>query len=628
MDHHSFLPFILGWLLCVVSYLERPRPALLFGAGLVLGVGLFTYIASYMLMPAFAVCTVIVLLRRREPLRSYALLAGGFLLPVLVGALYIAAHPAVVSDTLWRYQRNQSRDAGGLSLAQSFFVDRVARAGAVYASFWQPRVLFISGPRASWLAGQFVLPVAGLLVAGALRLVRRPDMPMLLLVAGLLIAPLPASFVGEPEVIRRAAGVMPFVVLIAAAGLHYIWSGDTPGLRRIAFVAAWGTVIGLAALYYNDVPRAQAVVRAATVPLAIVGLATLCSDVPFERLSVSKMAFVSVATIAIMHAVYVVSNQATPVGVALLVAISGLALVDRPPAFVREPTTAVAVLALVIGHFMFNYVDYASLGRVAFLPASAAILAARMTASLLAVGAAIAIARIARPSPRSGRAELENARGEPVEPRAANWRLATAACAALVIIQLAYYAIDTFDDYRWRSLQAVVVVAAAAGLAAMIRGGRETRVALGPLAAAGLLTMAVVQFAPFHADYMTGFRARGNTGPVSSKPAFQALIDRAHGTSTPAIYLGWPYALGELYWRFYALENRREDLLARTIPELDFKPDRIKALPRGSLVITTPSPVIDAEIDGMMARGEIRTRDLLRDVHGTPTFWILETGSP
>ena len=53
---------------------------------------------------------------------------------------------------------------------------------------------------------------------------------------------------------------------------------------------------------------------------------------------------------------------------------------------------AVAALALVIGHFMFNYVDYAQLGRIASFRRRR-ILTARMTASLLAVGLAIAIAR-------------------------------------------------------------------------------------------------------------------------------------------------------------------------------------------------------------------------------------------
>src|SRR4029453_383809 len=107
---------------------------------------------SYVLMPAFALMTVAARYWPREPLRAYAALAGGFFLPLAIGALYIASHPAVITDTLWRYQRQQAR-----------LVGRPMKVGTVYASFWQPRVLFISGPRAIWIAGQFLLPVAGLL---------------------------------------------------------------------------------------------------------------------------------------------------------------------------------------------------------------------------------------------------------------------------------------------------------------------------------------------------------------------------------------------------------------------------------------------------------------------------------
>jgi 4-amino-4-deoxy-L-arabinose transferase-like glycosyltransferase len=595
MDHHSFLPFILGWLLCVLLYLERRHRYLLFGAGLTLGVGLFTYIASYVLMPAFALMTVAVLYWRREPLRAYAALAGGFFLPLAIGALYIASHPAVITDTLWRYQRQQAS-----------VVDRLMKVGAVYASFWQPRVLFISGPRAIWIAGQFLLPVAGLLIAAGMKIVRKPDTPALLLLAGLLIAPLPASVVGEPEVIRRAAGVMPFAVLLAALGLEYVWRAESERTQRIAFTAIWVTVIGLTMLYYQDVPHAQALVRAATVPLAVTGLAVLFNDVRFDSLSIPRIAIVSSIVLVAMHLAYFVWNQATPAGVALLAAVSLMTLVARPPArLANDPTLAVALLALVAGHFTYNYVDYAQIHRVGAVPASALILALRLVVAFAATGAALAVARVAQRS-----------RG-----------LLAVAVVALVAVQLAYFSIDRFTDYRLRIVQAVAVVAAAVGLSMLLRRSDAFRRGLGPVAAAGLLTIAVAQFVPFYTDYFSGFRARGAPLPVSARPAFDALLSKAHEDSSQAIYLGWPYALGELYWRFYLIEQHREDLLARTVPDLDFKPDRIRALPRGSLVLTTPSPAVDAQIDEMTARGDVAHRDLLRDVDGTPTFWILETGA-
>jgi hypothetical protein len=198
--------------------------------------------------------------------------------------------------------------------------------------------------------------------------------------------------------------------------------------------------------------------------------------------------------------------------------------------------------------------------------------------------------------------------------------------AALVAIQLAYVSIDQFTDYRLRIVQAVAVLAATVGRSMLLQRGAALRRYLGPLAAAGLLTIAVAQFVPFYTDYFSGFRARGAPLPVSARPAFDALLSKAREDSSRTINLGWPYALGELYWRFYLIEQQREDLLARTVPDLDFKPERIKAL-RGSLVITTPSPAVDAHIEEMTTRGDVARRGLLRDVDGTPTFWILEAGA-
>ena len=135
-----------------------------------------------------------------------------------------------------------------------------------------------------------------------------------------------------------------------------------------------------------------------------------------------------------------------------------MTLVVRPPArLANDPTVAVALLALVAGHFTYNYVDYAQIHRVGAIPASALILALRLVVGFVATAAAIAVARIARPSTSSGRAEHHAARGEPVEPRV------LVAVVALVVIQLAYFSIDQFTDYRLRIVSVVAVLAATVG---------------------------------------------------------------------------------------------------------------------------------------------------------------------
>jgi hypothetical protein len=613
MDHHAFLPFILGWLLCLLLYLERSRRSLLFAAGLVLGIGAFTYIASYLFMPAYFVMTCLVLLQRREPLNSYVALAGGFLAPLVVGGAYIAMHPAVISDTLWRYQRNKPQVAGGLTQARSLLsVDRFAKVGSVYWSYWNPRVLFITGPRAIWVAGQFVLPVAGLLVAAAIRLVRRADARLLLLLAGLLLAPIPASFIGEPEVIRRAAGVMPFGILLAAAGLDEVWNTRSAGLRRLLFLLVWTTVIALGVLYYTDIPHAQAIVRASSVPLAIAGLALIVAGTPVERASGVHMAIVSALVVATVHFVYLIANQGTPIGVALLVVVCCAVLLPRAPtALTQSPLIGVALLALIASHFMFNYVDYSQIGRVGAIPASALILVARLVASAIAVALALAIAVAVRRIPSA----------PPVR-----WQTTAAVITGLVVLQLAYYYVDFFTDFRPRAVMVLLVFALGVGVAALAGSGESTTARLGPIATAGLLVVGLMQFAPFYADYLGGFRARGAGVSGTERELFDAVIERTRTANVPAIYLGWPYHLGDLYWRFYQVRAHREDLEARTIPDLDFKPDRIATLPRGSLVITTPSPNIDRAIDDLTTRGVLDPkRTLLRDIDGVPAFWILET---
>jgi hypothetical protein len=45
------------------------------------------------------------------------------------------------------------------------------------------------------------------------------------------------------------------------------------------------------------------------------------------------------------------------------------------------------------------------------------------------------------------------------------------------------------------------------------------------------------------------------------------------------------------------------------------------------VVTTTPSPVVNAPIDEIAVRGDVARQDLVHDIDGTATFWILETGA-
>jgi hypothetical protein len=177
-----------------------------------------------------------------------------------------------------------------------------------------------------------------------------------------------------------------------------------------------------------------------------------------------------------------------------------------------------------------------------------------------------------------------------------------------------------------------MVVAATVALAMLMRGHADRRVTFGRLAMAGLFGLVLIQFATFYRDYLGEFQARGSADVEGNvRGAFESVIERTRQQQPPpVIYLGkiGPYYYGELFWKFYLIKHHREDLLQRTIADMEFKPERVRTLPPGSLVITSPTRQIDEEIDGLAASGVVKGRELVKAPDGAPIFWILETANP
>lgn len=140
MDFQAPLPFILAWLLCLLLYLRRNDRWLLFAAGLALGVGLYSYIVAYMLMPIYALLTSVLLYQRREPLNRYGILAAGLVLPALVCVPFVWTHPTVIRDIFWHYKRDEPQTLGAFGLLRAFVTyQRFVDAASLYSSFWNPR---------------------------------------------------------------------------------------------------------------------------------------------------------------------------------------------------------------------------------------------------------------------------------------------------------------------------------------------------------------------------------------------------------------------------------------------------------------------------------------------------------
>jgi 4-amino-4-deoxy-L-arabinose transferase-like glycosyltransferase len=621
MDFQAPLPFLLGWLLCVCLYFRREQVWLLFAGGLFLGIGLYTYIAAYMLMPIYALLTCAALWHRREPATRYWALAAGFLAPALCAVPFLVWHPTVLHDVFWHYQREQPQDAGTYGLFLDFFAwDRFSKAASVYLGFWSPRFLFVDGPQSMWIAGAFTLSVSGSLIVGVISAQPRRTVYRILLIGGLLTAAIPASLVGDPEAIHRAAEVLPFGALIAMLGLNAVSTTGTSRARHLAFAAPWVILIMLAAAYHDQLPLAQGFIRASTVPLAVAGLAVLLRQATVDPFRDWQLAVAACATLASMQVAYFLVGYATAAWASAAVLAVAAVAMRRDMADQRRPWAffITAALAVAASDFMSAHVNYSGIHRMQLVPASAILMMLRFAAAGCAMAAALGFAL-----------QMRRVSG-PLSVA----RFAVLIAATVVAIQLAYFYVDRVTDYRLQLIGATVIFITAITAAVLLaRGGMTvSRASLPPIAAAALLGVTALQFGPFYRDYFTRYRAHsGNFEPEGNgRVAWETLIDRARNRSVPAIYVGnaGPYGFNDLYWTFYAIKHHRDDLLARTVSTVEFEPDRVRDLPHGSLVVTSPSPQSDAVIDVLLASGALRDKVLVTAPDERSMFWILETGPP
>jgi 4-amino-4-deoxy-L-arabinose transferase-like glycosyltransferase len=224
IDSVCQLPFILGALWCLATYIRKPDPRLALGAGVILGCGFYAYITSIVFMPFYLalfwfVCWRAAVLDRRAVVYSII----GFAAALLPMVLWLAAHPEAARSLQLQYNR---ADPGSVTLMQTFASGglraTVGEAIRIYWSYFDPSFLFVQGGNARNLStgdvGVFLVPVAvlaplGLYYLRAYRLVR------LLVVIGLLASPLPAVIKGAPYAIQRASGLLIYVSLLAGFGL-------------------------------------------------------------------------------------------------------------------------------------------------------------------------------------------------------------------------------------------------------------------------------------------------------------------------------------------------------------------------------------------------------------------------
>lgn len=281
LDYLYPVPFMLAWLLGLLTYMERGGEKRLFASTVSLGIGLYSYIASALVMPLYLVLTWAVLWRERRPPRSYAVATLGFLLPALLSVPWLIAHPTMLTDVLSKYDLNESSRLTVLQSMRSFFTyhhigDQLSR----YWAFFDPRFLFFDGPQelaySTREVGVFLLPVAFLLVVGIVTALQSPIAAgTLIVIAGFLTAPLAATLVNVSDAIYRALELLPFVVLLSVYGVKRLWLAQSFKPPRPAFLAAGILILVVAGLYAARTMMTQSRIPGAAVPLLWIGAVTI-----------------------------------------------------------------------------------------------------------------------------------------------------------------------------------------------------------------------------------------------------------------------------------------------------------------------------------------------------------------
>jgi hypothetical protein len=228
-DYFLLLPVALGWLWCVIRCLETDGIWMPAATGVLLGLGMYCHISSWVVMPSFLVVTIGLLWAMGKRSRSIAPLIAGFGVPLLPLIPWVWFHPSLPAEMLENY-----KVVRGLRL-----IDRVD----IYWDYFNPSYLFFSGGSnpmfATRRAGVLLLACAVLLPAGVWSLVRgRFSSARAAILFGFFFAPVAivAALPEDPKYYTpRDLLVLPFAVLLVVAGAQWLFERRS---RIVAVIAA------------------------------------------------------------------------------------------------------------------------------------------------------------------------------------------------------------------------------------------------------------------------------------------------------------------------------------------------------------------------------------------------------
>lgn len=229
LDNLYPIPFILLWLVLLKRFLDHKKIAILFLAGLSLGVGIHSYHSPKLYMPIYFIATTIALIPEiKKSARVYIALIAGFTIPILIFLPWLARHPEITGQLVGYVASHDPTTDVSKGVFGVLAPGRVMKAlSSSYLAYFDPRILFISGDRHPVLStqqiGAFLIPIFFLATIGSLvALIRPPDRIAKVVLFGFLTYPLAPAFMTEPQRISRGSVVIPFLIILAAYGAEYL----------------------------------------------------------------------------------------------------------------------------------------------------------------------------------------------------------------------------------------------------------------------------------------------------------------------------------------------------------------------------------------------------------------------
>jgi len=236
MDYLCPVPFVLGWLWCLLVAMDTGKAWWAFGAGGLLAVGFFSYIAAWFMMPVYFVLTLAALWWTRDRTRLTLAAAAGFLAPLLTFAVWLRSHADVLGTMLARYQFADSHHEWQQSVRDLLHFFVIQERLSLYWRYFDPVYLFLAGSPDPVLgtrkAGVFLVAVGVLLAAGIYDIVRRSDRSALVL-AGVMTAPLAPVLIDRGDAIQRQLVLIPFVVLASVYGAGRLLQHPAKAVRVV-----------------------------------------------------------------------------------------------------------------------------------------------------------------------------------------------------------------------------------------------------------------------------------------------------------------------------------------------------------------------------------------------------------